>query len=160
MSISRSRSITSSFCLALALASPAAFPQDNPFIGTWVLNTEKSTSPPGAEIRTMTVVVSDAGGGEFKSVTDYSMSGFAIHTEITFAVDGHDYAAVSTPPPPPGAAVTQSAERVSDRIWTTSMKANGQVVATAHNEVSADGQTLTISSTGAGVDSIWVLDRQ
>jgi hypothetical protein len=151
-------------CLALVLMSPAAFAQDNPFIGTWVLNPEKSTFARGAEIGTMTVVVTDAGGGEFKSVTDYSMSGLAIQTEITFAIDGQDYAAVSTPPPPPGAAVTQSAERVSESVYTTSTKVNGQLITTARNEVSADGQTLTISSTGvgaiAGFDNIWVFDRQ
>jgi hypothetical protein len=111
----------------------------------------------------MTLVVSDAGGGKLKSVSDLSMSGFAIKGEVTFAVDGQDYVPTSTPPPPPGTAITQSSTPVSERVYETSVKLNGQVVSTMRNEVSEDGQTLTIASTGAGpaagVTSTFVLDR-
>jgi len=164
MNTARFRSVTRSLGLALVLAGPAALAQDDPFIGRWALNAAKSTFPAGGAPESMTLVVSDAGGGQLKSVSDISMSGFTIRGEITFAVDGQDYTPVSTPPAPPGMAVTQASERVSDRVYKTSIKVNGQVVSTMLNEVSEDGKTLTVTSTGegpaAGANSVYVLDRQ
>lgn len=164
MKFRRSRTIMRSVCLAFVLASPAASAQDNPFIGTWVLDPAKSAFPPGGQPNSMTIVVTDAGGGKLKSVSEVAMTGFTVQGEVTFAVDGQDYVPTSTPPPPPGVAVTQSSERVSDSVYKTSVKVNGQLMTTMLNEVSADGQTLTITSTGegpaAGADSVYVLDRQ
>ena len=164
MNIRRFRSLIESLCLALVLASSAASAQDNPFIGTWVLDPAKSTFAPGGQLSSMTLVVSDAGDGKLKSVSDVTMSGFTIHGETTFAVDGEDYVPSSTPPPPPGVAVTQSSEQVSDSAYKTSVKVNGQLMTTMLNEVSADGQTLTVTTTGegpaAGAASVFVLDRQ
>ena len=109
-------------------------------------------------------VVSDAGGGKLKSVSAITMSGFAVNGEVTFAVDGQDYVPTSTPPAPAGMAITQSSERVSDNAYKTSVKVNGEVMTTMLNELSADGQTLTVSSTGAGpaagMNSVYVLERQ
>jgi hypothetical protein len=143
---------------------PAAFSQENPFIGTWVLNAEKSAFAAEAPLDSLTLVVSDAGGGKLKSVSDLSMSGFAIHGELTFAVDGQDYESVVTPAPPAGTTITTSYTRVSEKIYEISNKLNGQVISTGHYEVSEDGKTLTVSTTGTGpatgVNSTAVLDRK
>ena len=154
------------FCVGLAvvLAGPAAFAQNDAFIGTWVLNAAQSTFPLGGQPSSMTLVVTDAGGGKLKSVSDISMSGLAIHGEVTFAVDGQDYVPISTPPLPAGTSVTQSSEPVSGRVYKTTVKVNGVVITTMLNELSEDGQTLTVTSTGegpaAGANSVYVLDRQ
>ena len=148
MNVARFRTAVVSLCLALA--SSVAFAQGDGFIGTWVLNAAKSTFPPGGQPDSMTIVVSDAGGGKLKSVSAITMSGFAVNGEVTFAVDGQDYVPTSTPPAPAGMAITQSSERVSDNAYKTSVKVNGEVMTTMLNELSADGQTLTVSSTGAG----------
>ena len=51
----------------------------------------------------------------------------------------------------PGAAsVTQAMERVSDTVYKSSIKVGGQVIATALNELSSDGKTLTATTTGIG----------
>ena len=50
---------------------------------------------------------------------------------------------------PPGApAVTQAVERVSDTVYKLSVKVDGELIATALNEISADGKTLTQTTTG------------
>lgn len=162
MNVTRSRSAALSLCLALA--GSAALAAEDPFIGTWVLNAAKSQFPPGAQPDSTTIVVSDAGDGMLKSVSDTSTGGLTIHGEVTFAVDGKDYTPVSTPPPPPGATVTQSSERIGERAYKTSIKMNGEVAVTMLSEVSVDGKTLTISSASAGaatgVTSVMVLDRK
>jgi hypothetical protein len=102
MKIARFRSGASAFSLVLVLASAAAFAQGDPLIGTWVLNGAKSTFPPGAQPQSMTLVVSDAGGGKLKSVSNITINGTTIQGEVTFAVDGQEYVPTSTPPPPAG----------------------------------------------------------
>ena len=77
------------------------------------------------------------------------MLGNAVHSEVTFAIDGKDYAPVVTPAPPGGMpAITQSYEPVSARSYKGTVKVAGQLVATSLNEVSGDGKTLTITTTG------------
>lgn len=40
--------------------------------------------------------------------------------------------------------------RVSDTVYNSSVKMNGQLLATAVTEISADGNTLTQTTTGIG----------
>ena len=55
-------------------------------------------------------------------------------------------------------------ERVSDTVYKSSIKAGGQVIATALNELSSDGKTLTATTTGIGqfaaLSSTMVFRRQ
>ena len=155
-----------SLVLGLAVADRAAFAADeDKFLGTWVLNAEKSKAPAGAMPTSATVVVSKSASGMYKSVSDTALAGITSHSEITFATDGKDYTPVVTPAPPPGTpAVTQSFERVSASAYKGAVKLAGQVIATVLNEVSADGKTLTITTTGVGpaanVVVIMVCDRK
>ena len=152
--------------LVLVLAERAAFAADeDKFLGTWVLNIEKSKAPQGAMPTSATVVISKTGPGTYKSVSDTSLAGISSHSEIAFATDGKDYSPVVTPAPPPGTpAVTQSFERVSAAAYKGAVKLGGEVIATVLNEVSADGKTLTITTTGVGpaanVVIIMVCDRK
>jgi hypothetical protein len=138
--------------LFLALSGRAALAADeDAFLGTWVLNAAKSTVPAGAMPSSATVVLSRAGEGMFKSVSDTTLGAAAAHAEITFAIDGKDYAPVTTPAPPAGTPpIAQSFERVSAKAYKTSVKLAGQTVAVILNEVSADGKTLTLTTTGVG----------
>ncbi len=121
------------------------------FLGTWVLNAAKSSLPQGGPQIGMTLTITDAGGGKYKSVTELSAAGKPYKVEITFAVDGKDYAPVITPAPPGGTpAMTQSYERVSAKSYKSTAKMNGQQVATSTSEVSADGKVMTVKSAGAG----------
>ncbi|HVS22618.1 MAG TPA: hypothetical protein VMU03_02740 [Gammaproteobacteria bacterium] len=153
--------------LAVALAERAASAADeDKFLGTWALNAAKSSAPAGGVPSSATVVLSKTGeAGTYKSVSDFNLAGTALHSEITFTIDGKDYTPVSTPAPPPGTpSVTQSFERVGSSAYKASVKVNGTTVATILNEVSADGKTLTSTTTGAGaaagVMATLVFDRK
>ncbi len=120
------------------------------FLGSWVLDPARSTGAPGMAPTAGALQITDAGGGKYTSVSEATVAGVAGRSEVTFAIDGQDYATTSTPQPPGAPAVTQAVERVSDSVYKISIKVNGQLVATALNELSADGNTLTQTMTGIG----------
>src|SRR4051794_35364917 len=154
------------FALAAGLPAGAALAGDaDAFLGTWTLNAAKSTLPPGTPTVDLTLTVTDAGGGKYKSVTDTGVAGQSFKIEITFAIDGKDYAPVITPAPPGGVPpTTQSYERVSAKSYKSSVKMNGQPVATSTSEVSADGKVMTVTTIGtgaaAGVGNTLVFDKK
>lgn len=150
--------------LTLSLAVPPAFADEDLFIGTWVLNAAKSKGPAGAVPESSTLVISDLGSGTYKSVSDNVIAGITLRTEITFATDGKDYVPVTTPAPPGAPAVAESVERVNATTYKVSIKINGEVVAAVLEEVSADGKTLTATTTGvrqfASISNVTVFDRK
>jgi hypothetical protein len=136
----------------LALVGGVASAADgDAFLGSWVLNPAKSKAPEGALPSGATVVISKADGGKYKSVTETSVAGQAYKVEITFAIDGKDYAPVITPAPPAGMPpTTQSYEKVNAKAYKSVVKVNGQVAAMSTSEVSADGKVMTVKTTAAG----------
>ena len=143
-------------CVALlalgALVPLGAVQAQAELVGSWVLDVASSTAPAGLPPPTAgTLEVTDAGDGKFKLVTEATVNGAVGRADVTFSVDGKDYEIASTPAPPPGApSVTQAVERVSDSVYKVTVKLNGQPMATALNEISADGKTLTQTTTGLG----------
>jgi hypothetical protein len=138
--------------LAVGLTGRTAIAGDaDAFLGSWVLNAAKSSLPQGGPPISMTLTVTDAGGGKYKSMTEMSVAGQAYKVEITFGIDGKDYTPVVTPAPPGGVPpTTQSYERVNARSYKSATKMGGQVAATSTSEVSADGKTMTVTTSGAG----------
>jgi hypothetical protein len=137
--------------LALGLLAPSdpARAQDV-FVGSWVLDPAASKSSVPQMMPTGgTLEIAGAGDGKFTSTSAMTAAGTSGRNEITYAVDGKDYAVTATPAQP-GVAVTQSIERVSDTAYKSSLKLNGQLIATASTEVSADGKMLTQTTTGLG----------
>ena len=155
--------IVASLGLSACLATAGACAQAG-FVGTWALNAAKSKGAPGAVPDSITMVVSDVGGGKFKSVSDSTMAGTNVRSEITFAVDGKEYAPVMTPEIPGRPSIVQTCEKVSDRVYKTELKIGGQVIATTLNELSADGKVITMTTTGVGqfaaASSTMVFDKK
>lgn len=120
------------------------------FVGSWVLDTASSEAPPGVAPTAGTLEITAAGDGKFTSVSEATVNGTTGRSEVTFSVDGKDYETTATPAPPGAPSVTQAFERVSDTVYKTSIKLNGQLLATALTEVSGDGKTLTQTTTGVG----------
>ena len=136
--------------LALGALGPSSFVQaQEALVGSWVLDPTKNQGSPGMVPTAGTATVTAAGGGEYTSVSEVSVGAATGHSEITYSVDGKDYAVTLTPAQP-GAAITQSMERVSDTVWSSNLKVNGQLMATVKTEVSSDGNTLTQTTTGLG----------
>jgi hypothetical protein len=136
--------------LLSCMAFSAAVAADDPFIGTWVLNAAKSEAPLGAVPGSATVVVTSAGVGRYKSVSETTIAGATMRGEITFGLDGKDYNAIVDPKPPGAASLVQSFQRVGRNAYRTTVKMNGQAIATTLNEVSPDGKTMTLTTTGTG----------
>jgi len=119
-------------------------------VGDWVLDAAASKSAvPQMAASAGTLTIADAGDGKFASASMVTIGGVNGRSEITYAVDGKDYVVKATPAQP-GVTITQSIERVSASAFNTAVKINGQAVATALTEVSADGKTLTQTTTGIG----------
>jgi hypothetical protein len=140
----------------------SAFAQDV-FLGSWVLDPAKSQGPPGVIPTSGTLEVTAAGGGMYKSVSVTTLPGITATSELTYALDGKDYTAVTSPAQPGAPPLTQTIERVSDTVYQSTIKVGGQAIATASNELSADGKTLTLTTTGIGqfaaISSTMVFNR-
>ena len=136
--------------LALGTLASSGFVQaQDALVGSWVLDPAKNQGQPGLVPTAGTATVAAAGGGKYTSVSEVSVGGATGRSEIAYSVDGKDYAVTMTPVQP-GAAITQSMERVSDTVWSSNLKLNGQLMATVVTEVSSDGNTLTQVTTGVG----------
>jgi hypothetical protein len=133
----------------LALLTASNVQAQEVLVGSWALDPAKNQGPPGVAPSAGTATIAAAGGGKYTSVGDVTIGGVTGHSEITYSIDGKDYA-VTTTPAQPGATITQSMERVSDTAWKSNLKVNGQLMATVVTEVSNDGKTLTQTTTGLG----------
>ena len=149
--------------LTLLLATLSAFAAD-PFVGTWVLNSAKSKGLQGTIPDTSTLVITELGGGRYKSVNDYKMLGIDVHAEVTFALDGRDYEVVQTSTQAGALPIVQAFERINEQSVKVTVKVGGDVVATIIEELSADGRTLTATTSGIGqyasISNVTVLDKQ
>jgi hypothetical protein len=117
-------------------------------IGTWKLNVAKSTFSPGPAPKSMTVTYSAAGADGLKIVVDITPGDEpAQHWDMTAQYDGKDYPVTGNPN-----ADMISAKRIDDRTGESTFKKGGQVTAVNMRKLSADGKTLTITSTGTTAD--------
>jgi hypothetical protein len=120
--------------LVCALAVFAALPAlaaDNPWVGTWTLDLNKS------HFTGDTFTYSKAANG-MMHFSDGSIANF------DFAVDGKEYKTVYDR--------TTIWTAAGDNAWDSVAKANGKVLSKTHRQLSADGKTLTITTTGTRPD--------
>jgi hypothetical protein len=109
----------------LAVSGGSALAAGSPFDGTWKLNVEKSKFTGG----TMTYT---------KTAHGYRYSNGAT-VSYAFGTDGKDYPAI--------ADRTTAWTPAGEGAWDTVTKANGKVLSKGHRSLSADGKTLTVSTT-------------
>jgi hypothetical protein len=117
--------------------------------GTWTLNTAKSTFSPGPAPKTMSVTYSAVGADGMKIVVDVTPGDgtAAQHWEMTPHYDGKDHPVKGNP-----AADTISVKKIDDRTGESTFKKDGKVSSTNRRVLSADGKTLTITSSGTTAD--------
>jgi hypothetical protein len=149
MKLAKIFAIVLGLVLALVVALFSAAQAQDAFVGSWVLDPASSKGAPGMVPTGGTLEITAAGGGKYTSVSEATIGGMTGRSEITFSVDGTDYA-VTTTPAQPGTTITQSMARDSDTVYTSDLKLNGQLIATAVTEISSDGKTLTQTTTGVG----------
>jgi hypothetical protein len=117
-------------------------------LGAWKLNVAKSKFSPGPAPKSMTLVYTAAGAGGMKIDVDIAPGeGAPQHWEMTAQYDGKDYPVSGNP-----AADMISMKKVSALATESTFKKDGKVTATNVRALSADGKTLTITSTGTTAD--------
>ena len=129
--------------VTLALGASLAA-QADPFMGTWVLNVDKSefNAGGGAAVRSRTLTIA-AKGDMINHTQDTYRVGQDAVTKIVGDVkyDGKDY-------PVTGAAYEQVSFTRMGTTLTRKAKNRGMEVETAVYTLSPDGKTLTIKTTG------------
>ena len=143
---------------ALFALSSVAIAAD-PVVGTWKLNTAKSTAnKPVPKSETRTYIAS--GDGVALTWERVSADGKTSTVKTTFNYDGKDYPVTGSPD-----FDTMSAKRIDANTIETTEKHMGKQVGTTRRAVSADGKTLTLhqrrtTATGQEVSTLMVYDRQ
>jgi hypothetical protein len=140
------RTIASAFCLAAFCMIPSLSGADDPFEGTWKLNTEKSKYVPGPAPQSMIVTVKVQGDTQDVKSEGKMSDGTAVATSFVVKLDG-------TPAPITGdpQADMISARKTNDHMLKSKAMKGGKVVGQDRVSVSPDGKTLTVA--GSGVDS-------
>jgi hypothetical protein len=117
-------------CSLLALAAGSALATDSPWTGTWKLDPAKSHF-------TGDTFAYSKGPGTMLHYSDGS-------TSYDFGLDGKEYKA--------WANRTTTWAATGKNTWESVTKADGNVLSKGHRELSADGKTLTMTSTGTRPD--------
>jgi len=144
--------------VAVAATVSIARAQSDPIVGTWKLNLAKSKYTVGAP-KSATIVITAAGKGFKVSANAVLADGASRKIEYTSMYDGMD-AAVTGSPDYDTVAIKKTAEGSSGE-----RKKAGKVVQTFTRNVSADGKTMTTTTTGTNaagqkVDNVQVYDKQ
>ena len=127
----------------VVLASHAGFAQDDPLVGTWVLNVAKSKYTPGPPPKEQTTIFEAAGQGLKVTTKGTDSAGKPTMTTYTANYDGKDYPVTGNPD-----WDMVSLKRINANTVEFTRKRAGKVVQTATSLVSKDGKTRTITSTG------------
>ena len=132
----------------------------DPRIGRWQLNLSKSKFT-GTAPRSATRVYEDRGGGiVFFTVTTMTATGQTNATLVLYKLDGKDYPQI----PREAETMTVVSQRLVDAHTIEAVtKANGKVVSTFTQVVSADGKTLTYTlkdAQGKPTGVVQVFDKQ
>src|SRR3954463_7019976 len=144
--------------VCLSLISVALSAADSPFAGTWKLNTAKSKSVPGTEVKELTMSF-QAMGDQWKRVaTGIDADGKPVDENSTISWDGKDHR-IDQP------GITVAVNQVNDRTLNVKVKREGKVVNSVYVVVSDDGKTLTAHEKGQDpkgrmLDNTGVFERQ
>jgi hypothetical protein len=133
---------------------------DDPVLGTWRLNVERSRFTPGPGWRSQMRTYRATPEGVSVSWSGVDAGGGAMQVSYTYAYDGRDYPMVGS-----ANYDTLNAVRVDARTVRSEEKRGGVVVGIAVRTVSPDGRVLTITDEGTNrrglaFSQTLVFDRQ
>ena len=135
------------FC---SVMSGALWAQDNPFAGTWKLNTAKSKFVPGPGPKSMTRTITPQGSGFSYGFEAVGADGATMACSFSTNYDGKDSAISGTGAP--GGADAIALKRDGPRKVEGTLKRGGKEIAKVVAEVSADGKTSHVTSKGKTAD--------
>ena len=146
--------------LGLSLAGSMTAQAQESLYGTWKVNLAKSKYSPGPapQRTTMRVTVSEGG---LKTVNDIvTQAGTPTFNEVLAKFDGTDREVTNTATP-----TTRVYKWVNDTTQEWVTKVSGKPTTTTRAVMSADGKTLTLTTTGtnaqgAQVNNVQVFEKQ
>jgi hypothetical protein len=146
-------------CVAMLMGSQTAFASDN-WVGSWKLNTEKSTFASDDVTRAQTLKFESTPAGIKLTAEGTDPQGKAMQVGFTSNFDGKEVAWTGNP-----LADMASPRRIDDNTYENVWKMSGKQTMTAKVVVSNDSKTLTVTQTPTGADgeaanSVAVYDRQ
>ena len=144
------------FCLCAGLAAYAA---DNPNVGSWKLNEDKSKVPAGAAKNTSVTYTME--GDSYKCVVEGTgADGQPTHNEWMGKFDGKDYAVSGDP----GADMRAIRQTSDDHHYKLTQKKDGKTVGSGTIVLSPDGMNRTVKITtsagGKKMTSSMMYDKQ
>jgi hypothetical protein len=133
--------------LAVALAvisvSVALNAADNPLIGTWKINLDKSTFSPGPRPMGSIVTFEEKGNQIVQSVNNVGAEGNKIVYSVTYAFDGKDYPVKGDP-----ARDSVAWKRIDPHTLEATNKKDGKITTHQKRSISTDGKSFTLTTTG------------
>jgi hypothetical protein len=139
--------------LLLATSSAPALASGNPFVGEWVANLSRSRQSPDYRFQAATLRISVDGDTVTMASRLIDPSNEEKEAAETFRTDGTETPGTLTP------GVFLAARWVGSHVLATIAKKDNQTIALATYEVSADGKTLTLRSSGT-VEHVIVFERK
>ena len=146
--------------LAVAGFTRVAFAQSDPAVGSWVLNLGKSKYTPGPAPKSQTVTITAVPNGIRVSAKGVGGDGKATNTEYTAKYDGKDVPVMFNL-----SYDATALRRIDANTSEIVRKKAGKIVQTAKRAISADGKTMTVTTTGVDdrgrqVSNVAVSDKQ
>jgi hypothetical protein len=132
----------------------------DPELGTWILNSAKSTYDPGPPLKSQVRTVEKAGDGQRLCSEIETADGIRAVVGYTAKFDGKDYPVTGSP-----YGHTVVLERLDSHTVKAIVKKSGELVLTDTRVVSNDGKVLTITQVGMSLNgqpmyNVLVYDRK
>jgi hypothetical protein len=148
------------FIAGLPMLAAHARSADDPVLGRWRLNVDRSTFTPGPGWRSQDREYRATPAGVSVDWTGVDAGGESMHVSYTYAYDGRDYPMLGS-----ASYDTLNAVRIDARTVRSEEKRGGVIVGVAVRTVSPDGKVLTITDEGTNrrgraFSQILVFDRQ
>jgi hypothetical protein len=143
-------------CLSVAMLSAA----DDPLLGTWKMNVEKSKFSPGPAPKSVTSTYSEEGDWIVIKTDGVDAEGKSIARTNRYKLDGNEY-----PFEGPNGTGKISIKKIDEYNSEAVMKSEGGGTVNTRSVISKDGKTRTTTSTGTNakgqkVNSVIVWERQ
>jgi hypothetical protein len=134
--------------------------QSDPAVGTWKLNSAKSRYNPGLPPKSQTVTITATENGIAVMSRGTDAEGKPIATDYTVTYDGKD-----APVKGSRSYDMTSLKRINASTTELTRKKGGKVVQTVRRVISADGKTMTVTTTGENelgvkIDNVGVFEKQ
>jgi hypothetical protein len=126
-----------------------------PGLATWKLNVAKSKFSPGPAPKSLTVTFSAAGQGVRAVIDGVGPDGSKVHWEYTANFDGKPYPVTGN-----GDGDMVVMKRVDANTIETAYTLKGKPTVVNRRTVSADGKTMTVTSTGTNAQGQKVNNMQ